>query len=451
MELVSVYVLNKNYREYLDQAIHSVLNQTYEFVELIVFDDNSDDGSKEHLRELSKEFGFTYFEKNQNCGLIKLANEALSYCKGEYIVRLDADDFLETCAIEKLLCQAKKANSDLTFGNYKEISANGEPIRTVLRHDFSAEITLKDEPAHGAVTLTRVSFLKSVNGYEEKFNCQDGYYLWLCALSNNAVISNIEDVIFSYRRHNLNLTSDEFLIYSTRRKIKREFVRNEELFGSAIVVSFIRGSTSRISDFWLRTCGVKSYIENVLSKLLNEKSVGRLFLVVDGVDQRNLLESKLQEMNVKVLLRPIVRTDFDLNEILLALLLSEELSGFRYLVNYNVDYPIFTPGFIDEAVMNHILFNADSVVSARYDDKAIFQHNGKSLVQINSKKGMFQREGEIFYRHVGGLLSVRVDSFKKSRMMMTGVISHVFADELSAFLVDSQFTYGIAKEKLVLF
>ncbi len=448
MELVSIYILNKNYREYLDQAIQSVLNQTYKSFELLVFDDNSDDGSKEYLRELSKRIGFTYFEKNQNFGLVKLANEALNYCRGEYIIRLDADDYLEPSAIEKLVHQASRQNSDVTFGNYIEVSANGEHIRTVIRHNFNAEISLKDEPAHGAVTLIRVSFLKSIHGYQENFYCQDGYYLWLSALSSNATISNVEDVLFSYRRHNLNLTSDEFLIYSTRRQIKREFVRNEGFIRSAIVVSFIRGNASHINEFWLNPCGIKSYLEIIVRKIISEQSVGRVILVVDGMDQLKLLESKFQMESVKVLLRPKVLSDFDLNELLQSLMSSEDFRGLHYLVNYNLDYPIFTRGYIDEAVMNHILFNADSVVSARYDDKAIFQHNGKSLVQINTKKGEFQKEEEVYYRHIGGLLSVRVDSFIKSRKILTGVISHIFADELSAFFVNSHFTYRIAKEKL---
>ena len=67
--LVTVYITNYNYGQYLIKAIESVLSQTYDYMELIIIDDGSDDGSRSIIEKYSPRANiFSVFQKNK--GLI---------------------------------------------------------------------------------------------------------------------------------------------------------------------------------------------------------------------------------------------------------------------------------------------------------------------------------------------------------------------------------------------
>jgi len=92
--LVTVYITNYNYGRYLSQAIESVLNQTFTDFELIVVDDGSVDDSRDIIRQYQGHPKVrTIFQENQ--GLNKTNNIALRSARGKYIMRLDADDYLD--------------------------------------------------------------------------------------------------------------------------------------------------------------------------------------------------------------------------------------------------------------------------------------------------------------------------------------------------------------------
>ena len=77
--------------------------------------------------------------------------------------------------------QALEKNDELAlvFPDYYEIDENGDIIRQVRRHNFDKDVTLFDQPAHGACTMIRKDVLLEIGGYDETHNRQDGYDLWL--------------------------------------------------------------------------------------------------------------------------------------------------------------------------------------------------------------------------------------------------------------------------------
>lgn len=93
-KLVSAVVITHNRKELVQKAIQSVLNQTYEQMELIVVDDASDDDEKEMLTQLSAEKGFQYIyiPKEESKGGNHARNVGILRAKGEYIALLDDDD-----------------------------------------------------------------------------------------------------------------------------------------------------------------------------------------------------------------------------------------------------------------------------------------------------------------------------------------------------------------------
>ena len=67
-KLITIYITNFNYANYIDKAIKSVLNQSYKNFEIIIVDDASEDNSKEILKnyESNKKISIIYNKKKKN-------------------------------------------------------------------------------------------------------------------------------------------------------------------------------------------------------------------------------------------------------------------------------------------------------------------------------------------------------------------------------------------------
>ena len=92
--LVTVYITNHNYGRYLEQSIRSVLEQSYKNIELIIIDDGSSDESRDLLKNYESNGKIKIIYQN-NRGLAISNNIALQQAQGYYIIRLDADDYLD--------------------------------------------------------------------------------------------------------------------------------------------------------------------------------------------------------------------------------------------------------------------------------------------------------------------------------------------------------------------
>lgn len=124
--LVPVY----NKLRYLKKYFRFIANQEYLNYEIIVVDDNSNDGSYEYLSNLEKEYSNLYVYKNsENVGLGENRNILLSKAKGEYVLFVDPDDYVEI----DLLKQIDFVNNNLDVIRYQNV------IEPVTRNQKSKE------------------------------------------------------------------------------------------------------------------------------------------------------------------------------------------------------------------------------------------------------------------------------------------------------------------------
>jgi glycosyltransferase involved in cell wall biosynthesis len=119
--LVSIIIPSYNSLKFLNESIHSALNQTYDKIEIILIDDGSTDGTKNHFHIWEKQ-GVRCINQ-ENTGASSARNHGLSFASGEYIQFLDADDVLHKDKIITQVEAMKINNADLSFtgwGNFKE-------------------------------------------------------------------------------------------------------------------------------------------------------------------------------------------------------------------------------------------------------------------------------------------------------------------------------------------
>ena len=105
---VSIIIPTFNRSKYLKRAISSALNQTYEKIEIIIIDDNSDDETDSVVRDFKDE-RIKYYKNNKNKGPTFSRNKGIRLSKGEYITFLDDDDELLPRKIELQINKFKES------------------------------------------------------------------------------------------------------------------------------------------------------------------------------------------------------------------------------------------------------------------------------------------------------------------------------------------------------
>ncbi len=101
--LVSVFIPAYNAEAFVQQAIESVLGQTYPNYELVVVNDASTDRTGEVINHYQNHPRIKIYHNPINLGVADNWNKGVSLCQSEFIVRLDADDFYEPDYLQKVI------------------------------------------------------------------------------------------------------------------------------------------------------------------------------------------------------------------------------------------------------------------------------------------------------------------------------------------------------------
>ena len=287
MPKVTVYIPAHNYGRFLDVAIQSVLKQTMDDWELIVIDDGSTDDTSEILAPYGTNPKIRIFEQ-ENRGLNITNNIALRIARGEYLMRLDADDFLD----ENILLVLShvldtKPGVSLVYPDYYNVDENGEIVEIVRCQKIGEEVDLLDLPAHGACTMVRKEILLEIGGYFEEFDRQDGFGMWLKFIERYHPY-NVNLPLFYYRQHGESLSESRGLLLETRRKIKRRVVEEMNLSRKLKVLALVPVVVDAGSDLgnpFTRLKG-KPLLEQTLEQIQEACSVDRV--VVSSSDEEVL-------------------------------------------------------------------------------------------------------------------------------------------------------------------
>jgi len=445
--LITVYIANYNYSKYLERSIKSILNQTFQNFELFIIDDGSTDNSREIIKRYEEnEKVYTVFQRNK--GLNRTNNVALKLSRAKYIMRLDADDFLDVHAIEIMVSELEKnPECAIVFPDYYLIDEYDNITGHIRRHDFENDVSLPDQPAHGACTMIRRDVLLSIGGYDEKFDRQDGYDLWLNIIGKYPV-RNINLPLFYYRQHDTNLTGNEGQLLKTRAEIKASHVREMNLRPlSTLAIIPVRGNLIDPRSFPLSKLGDKCLIDWTLGAALESKTITDVLVstpdlnvqkyVRDNYRDRVIVYERTKELaRINVPLEPSLLETIEFysaqNKLpdLLAVLFIE--APFRNSLN------------IDEAIHTMRLYDVDVVDGIREEDDIFYFHNGHGLQPWNVNSGL-RLERDNLFKRAGGLHLVRRDFVERGNKMLSGRIGHVLLSQKAAFVIRSEIDWQVAQ------
>lgn len=126
--LISVIVPVYNVERYLRQCLDSLINQTYNELEVIMVDDGSKDSSGKICDEYSEKYDNFKVVHKENAGLGMARNTGFEHIKGEYVTFVDSDDYLEPDCIATLYNELRNKDVDMCKGGFKRVIDSGKIV-----------------------------------------------------------------------------------------------------------------------------------------------------------------------------------------------------------------------------------------------------------------------------------------------------------------------------------
>lgn len=255
--MISVLMPVYNAESYLRDSIESILKQDFQDFEFLIFDDCSEDGSYEIIREYAKNDKRIIFDKKtKNEGYTKLLNEMSKNAKFEYLARMDADDISERNRFSKQLDFIHSRKDFAVVGSFiKIIDLNNNFIRKskypVSDNDIKINLKKYCTFAHPS-TVIRKSFFDEVGGYREIFEPAEDYDLWTRLITISKAY-NLPEYLLCYREHSVGASQKR----REEQLIKTEFIKKNYLF-------LIKG------EDLVKSKNIKKISEDELFKFINK-------------------------------------------------------------------------------------------------------------------------------------------------------------------------------------
>lgn len=248
MPAISVILPFYNAGKYLEEAVRSVLSQTYTDFELLIYDDGSTDGSESIIRQFNDpRIVYRRFETNQ--GLISMLNTGLLEAKGAFIARMDADDVCSPDRFQKQMDFMNQHPDHGVCGTQIKVIGTDEVIRRPVEDDDLRWWIFRGSPlAHPTVLIRKEILSNHGLTYNREAYLVEDFDLWW-KLSFHTRMANIDEVLLSYRIHPDQESSKSEVQNRHLANSQREFVESLGLSASKYSPELIIRLLSKDIDF----------------------------------------------------------------------------------------------------------------------------------------------------------------------------------------------------------
>ena len=193
--LISIVLPTYNVAKYLQQCLESVAAQTYRNIEVIIIIDGATDGSYEIAQEFCKTDSRFAVYWQENAGSGPARNAGLERCKGELVMFVDPDDWIEPELLEKLYEAQSEGDYDLVASTRIKVECNseGQVKRIVPKHLADETIVGQDAVRQAYLRMLHTGVVS--NPTQKLFK--------LSVIRENQVefppLKRSQDIVFNYR------------------------------------------------------------------------------------------------------------------------------------------------------------------------------------------------------------------------------------------------------------
>ena len=261
--LVSIVINCYNGEKYLRQSIESILDQSYQNLELIFWDNHSTDQSKNIIKSYDDK-RIKYFFSQNHSTLYQARNLALKECKGEFISFLDVDDYYLKDRIVKQLLHFKDQKVGVTYSNYyryyEDINKKKLLTNKMLPSGNLTKYILEESQISFMTVMIRKKSLESLQfNFDQKYSIIGDYDL-LYRLSFNWDFYYIKEPLAVYRIHDDNFSKNSILFidelkdwynknYSSFAN-KKNYIYKKIIFFQALEYSSKKNILKFFKEFW---------------------------------------------------------------------------------------------------------------------------------------------------------------------------------------------------------
>jgi len=432
---VTVYIPSHNYGRFLKQAIESVLRQTFDNWELILIDDNSEDETHAIMNLYSGDPRIRVFHRNQDTGLIGAANFALKEANGDYIVRLDADDYFDENAL-LVLSHHLDRNKDtaLVFSDFYMVDEQGG-ILSIERREKLYEINhLFDVPSNGACSMIRTQSLRDIGGYRTDIDAQDGLDVWI-KISNIHKCSNINLPLFYYRRHGDNLTEKSYRIFNARRHIKASSLTLEmKAHRPVLAVIPCRQNYDFCPDLWNADIGGRNLLARSLEICINSDIFDEIVVASDTERVRKAISS-FNDPRIRFFKRTRDETirSRSITETLMRITAEMDPSHQGLSVLVHNQAPFMTTAGLEEAVFTTLINSADSAIAVKEVEDPIYKRTTNGVRAINPPS-LLNSDFDMLFIETRTTLAAMNRNFLRGTLTGNLIVNFVLPVEESFFI-----------------
>ncbi|WP_270181677.1 glycosyltransferase [Alkalihalobacillus sp. CinArs1] len=179
MEKVSIIIPFYNCA-YVDQAIQSALNQTYENIEIIVVND----GSTKHEEKVKKYLRSITYIKKENGGTASALNAGIKAATGAYFCWLSSDDCYEADKVRKQVEFMKRTNASVSYSSYVLMNQSSAVVTGPIGVYFPTNLLFYRKikvncPINGCTVMLKMSLFEELGVFDESLPFTHDYDLWL--------------------------------------------------------------------------------------------------------------------------------------------------------------------------------------------------------------------------------------------------------------------------------
>lgn len=221
--VVSVIMAAYNAEPYITHAIGSIVAQTYPYWELVIIDDGSTDGTRRIVENFTADARVVYISR-QNGGAAAARNTGLHHCSGEFVLFLDADDWLTPDAMAILVGLIEKSSeTGAVFGDGFLADASGKPFqslddyRILVSNDHLEQFVVSAYIGYLGVVLLRRSALEQLDGpFDEELYAVEDWDLLIRLAETGCTFLHVRSYVGYYRIHSTNTSSPTSSSYQRR-------------------------------------------------------------------------------------------------------------------------------------------------------------------------------------------------------------------------------------------
>lgn len=198
--LISVIMAAYNAERTIQQAVLSVLEQTYQNLELLVVDDGSSDNTKEVVERLTvKDKRIKMIYSSSNHGVSYARRCALEKAKGNWIAILDSDDVWMPDKLEKQIGLQKMRDAELLFTGSAFMDENGKRMEWKLHvpEEISYRKLLKQNLISNSSVLVKKSLYEKF--YVENDSLHEDFAVWLAITKTGVKAYGLDEALLIYR------------------------------------------------------------------------------------------------------------------------------------------------------------------------------------------------------------------------------------------------------------